>query len=79
MSVERVLYGRVRRVPCAEGRGQMSDLTRWRIIRDGAEALIETLPQGERRLAVGLQDLWAFADSRLDVLLGEPNPCPNLF
>ena len=79
MGVERVLYGKRRKVPCASGRGTMSDVTRWRIIRDGAEALIETLPSGERRLVSALQDVWGFADSMLDARTGEDKSCPNLF
>lgn len=79
MGVERVLYGKRRKLPTAVGRGVMSDVTRWRIIRDGAEALIETLPAGERRLVSALQDVWAFADSMLDDRLGEEAPCPRLF
>lgn len=79
MSVERVIFGRLRRVPTPECAGDMLERTRWRVLRDGLADVIRLLPASERGLGARLGEAWAFCDSRLDEACDEDGKWPALF
>lgn len=64
----RYLEGKERGCPVPRGHGEMQDLTRWMIIRDGLESIIETLPSAEHSAAARLQEAWATASRRVEDL-----------
>lgn len=79
MGCERVLFGKVRNVPQANGVGSMQDSTRWRVLRDGVERVIVFLPVSERKLATRLGEVWAYLDSRVEGDAGTGGQWASLF
>jgi hypothetical protein len=79
MSVERVMYDRLRVVPEPEGCGTLGERARWKHMRDGLGELIRMCPKFERQLGNRLGELWCYLDSRLDDEKESGGQWPSLY
>jgi hypothetical protein len=66
MVEKRELYGKVRVVPGVRQWEFAQAATRWRLLRDGLAACIETLPVAEKLRREILIDVWAYAASQME-------------
>jgi hypothetical protein len=65
----RVLYGKQVRIHPGKVKVYVSEVTRWRILRDGMREAIGSIPRSERRVYATMAELAAFFDYRMEGLL----------
>lgn len=75
----RRLYGVSQRIHPKNPRKYTSEATRWRMIVDGLEGVLASMPLSERRCYVIVAECSAYAKYRLESLKGEPEVQKTLF
>lgn len=75
----RRLYGVTQRVHPKNPRKYISEAVRWKMISDGLEAVLASMPLSERRCYVIIAECSAYAKFRLESLKGEAETQVTLF
>ena len=75
----RRLYGSLQRIHPKNPRKYESEAVRWRMIREGLENVLASIPLSERRCYVILAECSAYAKYRLDGTAGKPEVQATLF
>lgn len=67
----RMIHGRQVRIHPGKVKQYVSEVTRWRLMRDGLTAVLESVPRTEKRVYVTLAEVMAYCDYRMECCVGD--------